>query len=552
MSQAPTTSPGAFPTYYRLASFLNILPPPLSEFIMMGLIGVDQAILKVLAWSIGSLIVGYALKCLLSPSRRRFIYKKFAPIWTHNCFPRLSAPRKSKVVFISDPRALQEILVKENGTVFTHAPGHLEVNNLIFGPGLFGISGATHKLQRSALNPVFTTFHTKSKTSKMETVAHELTDAIVSAMDDADTREINMLDWCKVTTLETIGYAGFGYAFGAIRGSQSPYIEAMRNFIPIVAPLFGFKWYISWMYLVPRELWKKLIQWAPSSYLQRLKKMIDIQTKYSTDILESRKTMVSDSTEGECDDILAALIRANARARKEEMLPDDQIKGQINAFVFAGFETTSSSLARTIHTLAEHPHIQSQLRAELLGTDPELHDVDKLLYLDAVVRESLRLHPPVPTIERYASKDWVLPLRYATEDRKQETYVKRGTKLLVSLGRANRCKETWGEDADEFRPERWLAPLPRSVSKSKIPGMYSSMMTFSAGPRSCIGYKFAVLELKIILARLVKTFQFAPGRQPVEWRAFGCMSPHVANKHEDGTIVLDEVPTLPVMVSIVQ
>ncbi|CAE6480971.1 unnamed protein product [Rhizoctonia solani] len=123
--------------------------------------------------------------------------------------------------------------------------------------------------------------------------------------------------------------------------------------------------------------------------------------------------------------------------------------------------------------------------------------------------------------------------------------------MLISLGRANQCRETWGDDGEVFRPERWLNPLPHSVSEAKLPGVYSPMMTFAAGPRSCIGYRFAVLELKIVLTRLIKTFQFAPG-QPVQWRSHGCISPHVAEKLEDGTTILDQAPSLPLMVSPVQ
>ncbi|KAJ1305596.1 hypothetical protein OPQ81_000593 [Rhizoctonia solani] len=428
-------------------------------------------------------------------------------------------------------------------------------NNLIFGPGLFGISGPSHKLQRKALNPVFTTLHTKSSvgaTSKMEAVAQELADMIVSIMNGNDTKEINVLEWCKMATIEIIGQAGFGYVFGALRGNHSPYLDAMRNFLPIVSPLLKFKRSLQWGFrLIPRGLLERLIGWAPGDYMQRLKRMIDTQVIYSKAILDNGKTALSGNTEESSDDILSALIYSNAHARKEERLTEDQLRGQINTFMFAGFETTSSSLARIVHLLAEYPHIQHRLRAELLGTNLDIQDVDKFPYLNAIVREALRLHPPVPAIVRYATKDWIIPLRYPTKERKREIHVKRGTRILISLSRANRNRETWGEDAEEFRPERWLGPLPQSVSEAKIPGVYSSMMTFAAGSRSCIGYKFAVLELNIVLAKLIKTFQFSPGQQSVEWRSYGCISPHVAKKLEDGTTVLDAASTLPLMVSII-
>ncbi|CAE6446063.1 unnamed protein product [Rhizoctonia solani] len=521
---------------------------------------VDQDMSNIFTSLAGCLIVAYVIS-ILPHWRHTFTSLRFA--WVYNQIFGLSRPGivKKETVYISDPRALQEILVKEQGTVFMHTPGHLEVNNLIFGPGLLGISGDTHKLQRKALNPMFTTLHTKSMVRHCDLVfsqaEHHLihsyidiqdgkcgtrTDTMVSTMNGAGTKEMNIFEWCQTATLEIIGQAGFGYTFGAIGGSQSPYIAAMRSLIPSVIPLYRFRRHIFWILrLTPRVLGLQLVKWAAGRYIQRFRKMTDTQAEYSKHILESRKAVVSDNTGGEFNDILSTLIRFNARANEDEKLSEDQLRGQINTFVFAGFETTSASLARTVHLLAQHPHIQTQLRAELLNANPDLQDLDDLPYLNAIVRETLRLHPPVPTIERYATKDWVLPLRYPTKDHKQEIYIKKGASV-----------ETWGEDADEFRPERWLAALPQSVAEAKIQGVYSPLMTFSAGPRSCIGYKFAVLELKIILSRLVKTFRFDPGLELIEWSAHGCTSPRVVKTLEDGTTVSHKVPTLPLMVSAMQ
>ncbi|CAE6421498.1 unnamed protein product [Rhizoctonia solani] len=381
----------------------------------------------------------------------------------------------------------------------------------------------------------------------------KLADTMISIIKGADTKEINVLDLCKRATLEIIGQAGFGYAFGAIEGNQSPYISVMRNFMPTFSSLFRFKRCISWiLFFIPRALGTRLVEWAPSSYIQRLRKMADTQNEYSRHILASRKAVVSESGDGEFDDILSTLICSNERADEAERLSEDQLRGQINTFVFAGFETTSAALARIVHLITELPHIQTRLREELLNANPDLQSLDKLPYLNAVVREALRLHPPVPTIERCAIKDWVLPLRYPIKDNKHEMYIKKGTRVLISLSRANRCRETWGEDADEFRPERWLSSLPQSVTDAKILGVYSPIMTFGAGPRSCIGYKFAILELKIVLSRLVKTFRFEPGQHSIEWSAYGCLSPHVVRKLEDGTIAPHQGPALPLMVSTIQ
>ncbi|ELU37465.1 cytochrome P450 domain-containing protein [Rhizoctonia solani AG-1 IA] len=352
---------------------------------------------------------------------------------------------ENKFVCVSDPRALQEILVKEHDAVFTHAPGHLECVRLESFPFLAGLTHEAESIilflaqgfsesptQAAAKGP-------KSRVHKSPCKVHHVSvnisgpdtrvvfddggsgirNTIISTMNGADRKEINMLEWCKVTTLEAIGQAGFGYSFGALKDNHSPYIDTMKNVIPTFSSLFRLKGYIGPMFrLIPRSLSRAVAKWVPSGCIQRIGEMIDTQAKY-------RKA------------------RTNAHAKEEDKLSEDQLRGQINTIVFAGFETTSSSLARTIHFLAEHPHIQDQLREELQAARADLRDCDTLPYLDAIVRETLRLFPPVPTIERYASKDWVVPLRYPTQDNERQIYIEKGTRLLLSLSRANRCRQRY-------------------------------------------------------------------------------------------------------------
>ena len=175
-----------------------------------------------------------------------------------------------------------------------------------------------------------------------------------------------------------------------------------------------------------------------------------------------------------------------------------------SSFIIAGHETTSSGMSKLLHVLALHPEEQRKLRDEIRLARAE-HDLDHdtittLPYLDAVIRETLRLYPPAMFLERVCTQDTVLPLMVPETSSDgtsliREIPLKKGTALYISVLGANRNKHVWGEDADEWKPERWLRPLPQSVQDSKLPGIYSSMMTFLGGARSCIGFKFAEMEL---------------------------------------------------------
>ncbi|KAB5590421.1 Cytochrome P450 family protein [Ceratobasidium theobromae] len=369
----------------------------------------------------------------------------------------------------------------------------------------------------------------------------KLKDHMIQAMGGDESREINLLEWCKASTLESIGEIGFGYSFGAIQGTQSSYMKAIQSLMPTIARIFGWLPYLSWARrLLPTTMGQKIIRWIPNVHIQSAKAAIDAQREHARNILKNRREVISNGVDKEFNDILSNIIQINTRASKDDKLSEDQIIGQING-----------ALARVLHILSEHPVIQDRLRAELVDASPELQNYDKLSYLDAVIRETLRLYPPTPTIIRHATRDWVLPLRYPTEQQK-EIYVKEGAEIRISLRNANRCKETWGSDAEEFKPERWLSQLPLSALEAKTPGInlgVEGSMTFSAGPRACIGYKFAILQLKSFLFTLIKSFHFAPGSAPIEWRAAGFTTPHIMIKTEKGELVMDRRPSLPLKVS---
>ncbi|CAE6456595.1 unnamed protein product, partial [Rhizoctonia solani] len=296
----------------------------------------------------------------------------------------------------------------------------------------------------------------------------------------------------------------------------------------------------------------------------QLKEIIDVQDEQAQMILNQKKDKLRGGQvdiENEDHDIMSVLLKANMEAEEKDRLPEEQLLGQMNTLIFAGHETTSGALARILQLLAMNLEMQDRLRTELLEAPAQLtyDDLHNLPYLDAICRETLRLYPPAPLLEREALADCTIPLRYPIKGKNgeeiREIQVRKGTGVYISLKGANRAKtrpplnrETWGQDADVFRPERWLEKLPDSVSEAKTSGVYSSMMTFSAGPRACIGFKFSLLELKTVLTTLVKSFKFEPGSTRTVWLAGGTMAPYVEGTKE----LLEEgkYPTMPLKVSV--
>jgi len=121
--------------------------------------------------------------------------------------------------------------------------------------------------------------------------------------------------------------------------------------------------------------------------------------------------------------------------------------------------------------------------------------------------------------------------------------IPKGTQVIVSITGSNRNPEWWGPDAYEWKPERWTNPLPESILNACIPGVYSHLLTFTGGGRSCIGFKFSQLEMKVILVLLLEKIEFSLSDKDIVWQMNPIATPNID---------MDSItPTLPMRLSLV-
>lgn len=153
------------------------------------------------------------------------------------------------------------------------------------------------------------------------------------------------------------------------------------------------------------------------------------------------------------------------------------------------------SLSWCLWLLAKNKKIQDELRDEVLTlfkdetTVPTYEEINSLPLLDNVVRETLRLIPAVPVTNRISNVPVVLGSHV----------LPKGTVVFLPIIAVHHSKAIWGEDAEEFNPYRW--------NSDKVGNAYE-YLPFLAGARQCIGYKFALVEFKIILAILIRKLEF--------------------------------------------
>ncbi|CAD0198535.1 unnamed protein product, partial [Chrysodeixis includens] len=173
-----------------------------------------------------------------------------------------------------------------------------------------------------------------------------------------------------------------------------------------------------------------------------------------------------------------------------------ELREETLVLVLAGTDTSAVGAAFTLMMLAKHPDVQDKVYEELQeifeGSETVTAEhLPHLKYLDAVIRETLRLYPPVPFIVRKVTKDVTLP---------SSVTVVEGCGLFISIWGIHRNPRYWGDDAEQFRPERFLEPLQHPAA----------FMPFSHGPRACLGYQYAMMSMKTALATVLRRYRVLP------------------------------------------
>lgn len=186
---------------------------------------------------------------------------------------------------------------------------------------------------------------------------------------------------------------------------------------------------------------------------------------------------------------------------REQNLDEQMAADNLLTFLVAGHETTSRALQWTTMYLSQNPRVQERLYEELcdavaLHTQPSLDDLKDCSYLEMVVKESLRLSPPVPLVGRESIEDITLP--------HSGVVIPKGCRVTITIFLLHRNTEIWGEDAAVFRPERWEDEKTKAMCK-RFPCAWTPFL--QGNHRSCIGATFAWNELLIGVASIVRSFK---------------------------------------------
>ncbi|GJJ69988.1 hypothetical protein EMPS_02337 [Entomortierella parvispora] len=436
----------------------------------------------------------------------------------------------------SDPVTVGYVLGKANDN-WLKSKGTEDMFEQNLGSSLLSMKGAEHTSHRKYLAKGFKHTYLKSMTVAFQRVAQDLVDewkkkAAIAGAEDSEPvggvlpiqdevkatsspgtawelngklyKTVDLEPWFYSLTLDSIGEFALGQGFDAIK---SPIGEDFESYRIIVE---SFK--VSLLTLLPFS------NWIPTRTNRRAWTAVRHFNASMDEIVRTRKQALIKEIEDHNGEFSTD---EGATSQKKDMLTmllvdqlvgegvsDLQIRHDVFTAIFAGHETTSASLSWTFYQLASNPDIQSRLREETrqlfkdTNGSPLYDDLNSLPYLNAVVRESLRLWSPIPLNLRVSVEDDHLPRAYGQEP----LFVPAGTNLQIPMFILQRDPKIWGPDALEFNPDRWLStdkPCPPYVPPNGL-----CYFPFYHGKRGCIGNKMATLEIKTHLANLVNQFEF--------------------------------------------
>ncbi|KAK2616254.1 hypothetical protein QQS21_000889 [Conoideocrella luteorostrata] len=191
--------------------------------------------------------------------------------------------------------------------------------------------------------------------------------------------------------------------------------------------------------------------------------------------------------------------------------PSKQIRDQVLNTLVAARDTSACLMSAAIFEMARRPEYQARLREEIaqhLGSEPPTFEsLKSLVFLSYFIKECLRMYPPIPLNQRVAKNDTTLPTG-GGPDGTAPVFIGAGQMVVYQVYSMHRREDLWGDDAAEFRPERW------ETSRAKF-----EYLPFNAGPRICPGQKFALVETSYVLVRLLQEYKnIAPRDDGSPWR----------------------------------
>ncbi|XP_043372464.1 cholesterol 24-hydroxylase isoform X1 [Dermochelys coriacea] len=404
--------------------------------------------------------------------------EEYGPIMRFNAFHRVS-------LMVLSPEGVKEFL-----TIPQYPKDRITYGKLyaLFGVRFLGnglVTDLNHDhwyKQRRIMDPAFSRNYL---IGLMETFNEKVEELMNKLEEKADGKtELDIMSMMSRVTLDVLAKVAFGIELNTLHDDQTPFPHA-----------------VSMVMKGMNEIRVPFVQYMPGKQkiIKEIQESVRLLRRVGKECIEQRREAIQNGEEVPRD-ILTQILKEDAA--QEETRDDETILDNFVTFFIAGLyshETTSNQLSFTIMELGRQPEILERLHAEVdevIGAkrDIDYEDLGKLEYLSQVLKESLRLYPPVPGTVRWTGKENII----------EGIRIPANTTLFFSTYIMGRL-EKFFKDPLTFNPDRFSKDAPKP---------YFTYFPFSLGPRSCIGQIFSQMEAKVVMAKLLQRFEFqlVPGQ----------------------------------------
>jgi cytochrome P450 len=411
---------------------------------------------------------------------------------------QINIPGAPKTIVLSDSATIEDVMVAQSD-IFVRGPQLQDLLHDLFGDGLVNTDGEQWFHQRKTAAKFFSA--RTLRLCMMNTMQRNVEQVYEHLDAQCGTgRLADLTDLFQQFTLQTFLEVGVGFDASIIGKSDPSAIKALDEAsILIIRRL-----------LLPTAAWK-LQRWLNIGRERKLKELVATVHTYVNNLVTQCLSKNNDEAgsgdqSGKIRTAIELFVEHSA-GDNSGLRPRDLVDFVLG-FLFAARDTSAVTTMWFFYELGLHPEIEAKIREELALKLPQLgvgrdgyitaDHVKQLVYLEAVIKETLRFHPAAPITTRIANQDTVIG---------GDVYIRKGEVMNLSMYGMARNSRLWGPDAAEFKPERWIDT--KTGELLSFPA--TKFFTFGAGPRSCIGMKLAMLNLRVLTANLLHRYKFEIG-----------------------------------------
>lgn len=389
----------------------------------------------------------------------------FLEVGTHGEIAQFEVMTR-RIVNLQNPEHIKHVLV-ENSRNYDALIHTRMLLRFWLGEGLFTSDGTKWLTNRRLMQPLFSRQQVVSYGASMGDTLREFAERTRS------TSTVDMMDLMMQLTVRVASRTLFG------ANLDGPTVQKFSQSVTDMVRYYGNALRSGWLVILP----DKSLTWLPT-----FRKSLEVLNGVVNQVILERRHQ-----NGQYEDLLARLMDARDQETGKGMT-DEELRDEIMTMLFAGHETTASTMTWTWYLLAKHPEVRGKLRDEarnvLNGRLSTVNDLPDLPYTTMVLNEVMRLYPPV----------WGIFRNTIADDHLGQYTITSGTRISIAPYLLHRNPSHF-PNPDTFDPERFHPNRAIDIPKY-------AYLPFGAGPRQCIGQHMAMLEMQLALSYLIQHFDF--------------------------------------------